>query len=274
MVNMKNYEEYMLLYADKELSKEEEQALLAFVAEHPELQKELDAYMATQLQPEAGLVFADKDSLLKQEGGGKTMWLGGWKTYAAAASVILFVVLFNLYSGDETVTETPIAKKDTITTPVTTTPKEAIVKTTEEEPEEDKLQSTQPVNAVAVETTVQPQPKNTQNDKQTNTEENIKEEEAMELLTTSSNEMVAVHQPAETLQEVEMPDAATVVEIMKPEKNTAVQLPNIDGSKQLLAELAGAVTEKLTNAQQIRNDLKDTDLVVRVGKKQLFTVRL
>ncbi|MBW7912220.1 MAG: hypothetical protein H3C54_00600 [Taibaiella sp.] len=67
MVNMENYEEYMLLYADRELTPEQEKALLDFVALHPELKPELEAYAATRLQPEEAMIFTGKDALIKTE---------------------------------------------------------------------------------------------------------------------------------------------------------------------------------------------------------------
>lgn len=271
MVNMSNYEEYMLLYADKELSKAEEQELLAFVAAYPKLQKELKAYTATQLQPDSGLVFADKDSLLKKGSGGRTMWLGGWKTYAAVASVILFVVLFNiLINGDTESTHTPIAKNDTITAPVNTRSTETIAK--KEEPVEDKLQSTNPVDAVAVKTS-KPQPTENNTHKLPVNTTVGKEEETIDALPATPATLVAVQTTQQKMNEVPLPNV-TIAEHATNDHKPQVNIPGINESKQLLNGLAGTVSEKLADAKQIRNDIKNTDLVVKVGKKELFTVRL
>ena len=100
MVNKGNYEEYMLLYADGELNEQESQALLHFVAQHPELKAELDAYMSTILTPNNTMLYPDKTSLMKPAQGGRTIFFGGWRTYATAASVALLIAMFLLTKKD------------------------------------------------------------------------------------------------------------------------------------------------------------------------------
>jgi len=91
MVNMHNYEEYILLYADGELDEAGAAALQLFLKEHPELQQELDMYSQLKLVPDEALVFAGKEQLLKKEP--KTIRLvPGWM-YGAAASLALIVVV-------------------------------------------------------------------------------------------------------------------------------------------------------------------------------------
>jgi len=55
MVNLENYEEYMMMYADGELNEAETKALMDFVDANPELAKELEAYSATKLVPDTEL---------------------------------------------------------------------------------------------------------------------------------------------------------------------------------------------------------------------------
>lgn len=303
MVNLENYEEYMLLYADKELSPEQEQALLDFVVRHPGLKAELDAYTATRLQPDQAVVFAGKDSLMKTGPGGRTMWLGGWKTYAAAAGVILFVVLFTMNRNSKEVVTPTIAKKGTITAPVITMPTEntslagqsqsQASNTLEEKAPEsvsplggkgEELHSNSTVNAVAVKTTKPTTPK----------EPVAREVQAQEnempapLNPTPEKEEVIVQSVVEDTAEY-MADAATPQEktITEPQDVKVIASKSTDkknglitavlGEKPVvLARLEEEVNEKITAAKTIREQIKNTDAEVsfRIGKKELFTVRL
>lgn len=93
MVNWKNYEEYMLMHVDGELNEEEQQHLLAFIAEHPGLQEELAAYEATRMLPDMAQTFAGKESLLKPVQPSRVISLSAIIRYGAAAAVI-FLALF------------------------------------------------------------------------------------------------------------------------------------------------------------------------------------
>jgi anti-sigma factor RsiW len=60
-----NYEEAFLLYTDGELSEEQNNAVEAFAALHPDLQEELDDLIATRLNNET-VFFNDKESLFSK----------------------------------------------------------------------------------------------------------------------------------------------------------------------------------------------------------------
>lgn len=68
VINRNNYESYFLLYVDRELSSEENEAVERFVAENPDLAEELTLLQNTLLQPKETLVFKGKEVLLKKEG--------------------------------------------------------------------------------------------------------------------------------------------------------------------------------------------------------------
>lgn len=72
-INIHNYEEYFLLYADGELSVEEMATVEGFVNKHPELQAALDTLLHSKLSVDDKIVFADKDSLFKTEEVGITI---------------------------------------------------------------------------------------------------------------------------------------------------------------------------------------------------------
>lgn len=281
MVNLENYEEYMLLYADRELNPEQEQALLDFVQQHPGLKAELHAYAATRMQPDEAVVFAGKEALLKTEPGGRTMWLGSWKTYAAAAGVILFIVLFNVNRNNSEVTEPSTAKKETITEPVTTPP--PVIQA--EPKEEEELHSKPPVNTVAVETT-----KPTTNKTHVTEQVPHKAEktpapvqplaEQKEVIVKS----VVKEDTAQYIAEATAPRDKTITEQQesgpitpKPADKKNSFIATVLGEKPAgLERLEEEVNEKLTTVKTIREQIKNTDAEVsfRIGKKELFTVRL
>jgi hypothetical protein len=64
-INRDNYEEFFILYMDKELSVEQHREVELFVDENPDLRAELDLLMQSQLSPDASVVFNGKESLLK-----------------------------------------------------------------------------------------------------------------------------------------------------------------------------------------------------------------
>lgn len=279
MVNMENYEEYMLLYADRELTPEQEKALLDFVALHPELKPELEAYAATRLQPEEAMIFIGKDALIKTEPGGKTMWLGGWKAYAAAATVILFIVLFSINRHSTKETQPVVVKNQTITEPVTTPPpviNEEPVKTKE-------LHSNQPVNTVAVKTTT------TGVKKQAVQQQQVIEHKAAPIAPVAEHENIVVESAvkedtAQYIAEVTTPQKKAITETREA---TTITPQPVDKKNNFIATVLGEkpagfekleeeVNEKLNSVKTIREQIKNTDAEVsfRIGKKELFTVRL
>jgi Predicted transmembrane transcriptional regulator (anti-sigma factor) len=86
-INIHNYEEYFLLYADGELPVEQMAAVEHFVKKHPELQPALDALMETRLNAADKIIFNDKNALLKTGG--------------AAISTDNYEEYFLLYVDDE-----------------------------------------------------------------------------------------------------------------------------------------------------------------------------
>lgn len=280
MVNLENYEEYMLLYADKELTPEQEQALLYFVQQHPGLKAELDAYVATRLQPDEAVVFAGKDSLMKTAPGGRTMWLGSWKTYAAAAGIILFVVLFSLNRNEEK-TQPTIAKKETITAPVNTPP--PVIQEEQKEEVKEELHSKSTVNTVAVKTTKptpkQPvardiQPQGNETPAPLNPMPAKEEVIAQSIVVDTAQYIAEAATPREkTITQQQEAEAITPGPAGKKNNFIAAVL----GEKPAgLERLEKEVSEKLTTAKTIREQIKNTDAEVsfRIGKKELFTVRL
>lgn len=64
-INRHNYEEFFLLYADKELSAEDKLQVELFAAEHPDLKAELQILLSAILPAEDQVAFTDKESLYR-----------------------------------------------------------------------------------------------------------------------------------------------------------------------------------------------------------------
>jgi hypothetical protein len=94
IVNLSNYEEYLLLYIDNELNPAQAVAVEQFAAENLAVKKELDLLRFTRLQPET-IEFPDKASLYRKEEKVRALPVRWWR--AAAAILILGLGLTTLW---------------------------------------------------------------------------------------------------------------------------------------------------------------------------------
>ena len=67
-INRYNYEEFFLLYVDDELDAAEREAVEKFAEQNADLSVELDMLRQTRVMPEHGIVFSNKESLVRTEG--------------------------------------------------------------------------------------------------------------------------------------------------------------------------------------------------------------
>jgi len=65
-INMNNYEEWLVLYVDNELSREQKLIVEKFAEAHPHVKEELNIFRQTKLEPQE-IVFAAKASLYRRE---------------------------------------------------------------------------------------------------------------------------------------------------------------------------------------------------------------
>lgn len=86
-ISLNNYEEWFLLYTDKELSEEQRKQLEVFVLQHPALQNDFEWLQKTRL-PEEKWVFDNKELLYRKSSGTRPVVYMRWMRYAAAAAVI------------------------------------------------------------------------------------------------------------------------------------------------------------------------------------------
>lgn len=63
MINLSNYEDWFLLYADGELTVAEQEAVLQFVNIHLDLKEELDLLLSMRFQPETTIKFENEASI-------------------------------------------------------------------------------------------------------------------------------------------------------------------------------------------------------------------
>lgn len=270
MVNRENYEEYILLYVDKELNALEEQALLKFLEQHPERKEELSAYQNTVFTPDEHLVYADKESLIKKDT--KVIpWWNGWKTYSAAAS-LLFAILVIGYSLYKPVDKTQVAQNTNLTQP------DNIQKHTDTEPiiEEapKKLQSQQPISAIAMETKKHTSQSKVDQKIIEEIKHNSEEEVTLidiphnnELLAVNTNDIQPEYHALPTI-ELKIPEAET-------EKPKAINIqPGINLKASAIDDLGNILSDKLAIAKNVKEKLKDADVTFKFGQKEIFTVRL
>jgi hypothetical protein len=276
MVNMENYEEYLLLYADGELSAAELKELEVFISQHPELKDEMDIYAATKLVPDEAMVYTGKEQLLKIAP--RTIALQSWWVYGAAAACIGILLMVGLNRQDST-EPTNIAR----TIPV----EEKRIDTAVSE----ELHSI-PASPVAVETTKPAQPVYLAKEKS--------KKQKAKVIPTPVKEPIIVKQEIPVKQEpvvppvVKTPKTQTApapqhVAVAEKEKESTIPSSPIETNedkKGLLAmlpkkedmhgvtALSKNVTEKIEKIKDIPGKIRDTDVHFKIGKKELFVVRL
>ena len=120
-VTLTNYDEWLVLYIDNELTAGQKIKVEKFLAENPAINAELSLYKRSKLQPET-IVFANKESLYRKEEKVRRITPIWWRVAAAVLLVIVgtTVILVNNKSKgdkkDDLATTTPGTEKKT--TPV------------------------------------------------------------------------------------------------------------------------------------------------------------
>ncbi len=131
LINLANYEEWFLLYADNELTTDQKQLVDEFVINNPSAQKEFELLQKTKLHPEK-IVFNNKEVLYRKENV-RRLPVYWWRAAAAVLIIALglttFLVLNNKPSTESApIVKTPAAKQLNPETTTTIQPdKESIV---------------------------------------------------------------------------------------------------------------------------------------------------
>jgi len=97
-INIDNYEEWLLLYTDNELSAEQKIDVEQFAASDSAIKTSLDILQKTKLQAEEDIVFPNKEILYRKEEKVRVVAIRWWKIAVAAAlfiaiSTTAFIVL-------------------------------------------------------------------------------------------------------------------------------------------------------------------------------------
>jgi hypothetical protein len=92
LVNADNYNEWLLLYTDNELTADQKKEVELFIQNHPAVQKELAGYLQAKLIPET-LVYPGKENLYRREVTVRQVY---WWRIAAAAILVLATGAFFL----------------------------------------------------------------------------------------------------------------------------------------------------------------------------------
>lgn len=269
MVTMENYEEYLLLHADGELSEAEEKALEAFVTEHPEVRKELELYMTTKMQPEMGMVYEGKEQLLRKPASVMPLLRGRRLAAAAAVVAIAGLGVWKWLQPNTTNITVVQVNNNTINT---TAPKDTFTRKREPVREAVAGNNQQVPERKAIVPALRSKPHH-----------NVLKQTRPDLQRESlAGIEVASPKPMATMTVSTAPRA---IDVSVP----AVQLPEVQESESnevnsgLLARLpvkqegintiANAVNSKIEKVKSIKDNIKNTDLSVRLGNKELFVVR-
>jgi hypothetical protein len=271
MVTMDNYEEYMVLMADGELDAKGQQALEAFLQLHPELREEMSLYETVRLEPDTTIVYGNKESLLKKEP--KVIAMNQWFRYGAAAGLAALIALGLMkWQGSDTGNEvvrvdtvehvsTPIAK--TIDTAIPAPQQQEIIVKQEATPKK-KEQRIVPAPPQKVEVA------------------HVKEEKRMRVQEQLPERMniAAIDQlPAEKNikpqhNTVAVPALPAVNEPAPETKRDALAwLPINEDRKEGLNNIGEVLTARLDKVKEVRDNIKNTDLAVKLGNRELFTIR-
>jgi hypothetical protein len=270
MVTLENYEEYLVLQADGELDADGVRALEAFLQLHPELREEQAIYENLRLAPDMMQVFGNKESLLRKEPAGKVIAIGNWWRYGAAAGIAALVTLGIMkWSSDDT--QPNVAVTDTVQT--TPAPQIAAIDST------PAMQQPVAVQEDAPEEKPQVTPQKAQNvqvaEVKNKEQRNIRRVEAAEPIQVASLEKLPTTtgmKPAGT--SVAIPELPQIEEpAPEPYQNALAWIPVSEERKQGLNEIKEALGERFEKVKEVRDNIKNTDLAVKLGKKELFTIR-
>lgn len=271
MITWENYEEYMILLADGELSAEEERELLQFVANNPKLQAELAAYEGAHLVPDETVVFANKEELLKPLPKKKAVVLNQWWLYSAAACVLIGVFIF--------ITQRPSTQNENNSV--------ALDKPTNNAPKQQSLPqvdtSNRPVVAAQLQKTSTKLPvyHSTNNKTRTTVKEDIAQTDKQtirgkEIITpikAASNQPLAVaaNTPLQKIHAVQATTKAIAKDTETNEKDNRLlaMVPIIQESKNNIMDIKDAVTDRVKQVQDIEKDMKDVNVVLHVGNREI-----
>jgi len=129
-INITNYEEFFVLYADNELSTAQQSSVEKFVYKNPAVQAEFELIQATKLEADNNIVYAHKEELYRREKDEKVIpffiSIRAWKWAAAAVLILIAGLIWMNQTGTNKLPESTAVvetKEETKALPQTITPK-------------------------------------------------------------------------------------------------------------------------------------------------------
>ncbi len=272
MVTLENYEEYIVLLVDGELDAAGQKELEAFMQLHPELSEELDMYENVRLTPDTTLVFENKESLLRKEP--KVIALNQWFRYSAAAGLALLIALGVMkWTGDDT--NNNIAVTDTVEHRNTEIAKsvDTAVSAPEQEEEVIAKEEEAPKKEKSVVPVVHTQKTEVADVKEERKRVQVDVPERLEI--AAVNRLSADRNKPSGHEAIAVPALPKTHEPapIQPEHEALAWLPISEDRREGLSMIGDAITARVEKVKEVRDNIKNTDLAVKLGKKEIFTIR-
>jgi hypothetical protein len=279
MVTLENWEEYAILRADGELDAVGKAALEAFLSAHPELAEEAEAYDSLRLVPDEAVVFAGKESLLKPEP--RVIRFDRRWMYGVAAGVALLIGSLAVMRSGEKDTNGPASIAGAVSVPVRSMEKAARQPATNIKEEVERTEESTAVAQNVPSRTQLPtrsarvtSPVNTP--ARPATEESAPSTDPIEPLLSADTRMLAVTPPTErraaNLTDLEG-RSDTEDEILQASRNLLDRLPVDRSHFALVNDLRSTASDRIQNIRQTREKIRNTDVTIAVGRRDLFTLR-
>jgi len=311
MINSGNYEEYMTLLADGELNPTEMEELKAFVKGNKELEQELAYYMSARIVPDKNEIYAGKEDLLKKPAPARLIGLHKNWAYGIAAGILLLIFLgifkwqIGIPNSKFQIPNSQIVKKDTTQTNSKSKfeipgPKETPVAKQEQHPSTTpapqksvivQTKTTKPINNIA---TVEKPKADTTNSIAANTLGEINLDSLMnspsdvgdgekkirkipgEIDKPLARQQIKIDSPPHIKYGWDRSGGVIVVSSIEPKhkRNFFARLPIIGKKNEGIGLVTDAVQNNISKAKQIKNNLKNTDVVIKIGNKELLAFNL
>ena len=281
MITWENYEEYIMMYADGELSPAAIDALMAFVNEHPELKKELAAYERTRMTPDTSMVFTDKDTLLKPLPAKRIIAFPVWRKYSIAAGIAAIIVI-SLYKYTSDNNPIAIAKTDTVKKGISVQPFVPVIAATQETKiqasHQDTVIKSQPVTTVVALVAV-PKIGMHKSLKSKNeppvyiadaSHDRVIRNTGISSLPLANAQPILADMELAVATSKEAPAYATQSVEEAPKRTFWDKVPLNEIKKQQLENLAGAIAGAYEQVNEAKQTIEDKKLIVRVEKRKLM----
>ncbi|HKB44903.1 MAG TPA: hypothetical protein VKC90_10955 [Chitinophagaceae bacterium] len=108
-ISMANYEEWLTMYIDNELTSKQRNEAEQFVAANSQVKKELELLQQTKLQPEE-IFFTNKESLYRREEKVRTIPMRWWRAAVAAVLILAIGLTTAVVLNKKSPTENEVAK--------------------------------------------------------------------------------------------------------------------------------------------------------------------